>query len=928
MNRARLLLCLAFLFSATAFSADNQKQDVPDTQADKAQQTPAAEFLNEKLLPQCNHIAALLAQSATFLIPDAHKQKRDYVITYLNEYERIITQADKTTVTDERISTILQINFGVCQELENWLKTNFEMVAPYDDHRYLAEPLTLNGSQQETVLEQINSNLVQTTKTIEEKVQDTLAELVLSIRNQITNLDFALQKITAVINNSAHQNKTQLRTNVTELRSVLQEIQHVIITSPADLKMLLISHEITRAIINHLSNATKNKFGGIQQFDLDKHLKRSPADQPQSIDDFKNRLAQTNKDLLKLQSKAENADLTWINRLTRAFDNNIVTPAQKYHIPTRVGTTLVVSGLATYLWWHFDEHRYADAIPGFRKLFGWSTKKTLYEDYEYILNGELKKGQRQYQDPTRPFGSLKYIEDYLANVWNAQKPIGKFLMATSAAALYKEWKGNVGPWMTKKIRATFNRLKGGTYRKIADGIEEIRPTVTFDDVIGLEYAKEMVRPHLKYIKDPERWDANEIAPPTGILLTGPSRTGKTFLARAIQGEINKENPEKGVRFFALDASMLENESIELWLHMAKMCAPCVIFIDEIDLLGLQRSSNTKRLSEFLQAMSGVMDKDPKKQVIIIATTNRPENLDSALLQNGRFGLEIRFQKPTIKERQRYIVRELSKHAIDPESFGIDIAKLTYETEDASYEDVKAMIDDALIAASIRGEIINQAIFERALDKKIRKIIDVDSKNISEKEKHFMAAHQAGRTLVHLLLQLESKISKVTIRPITVDVKEESVIDQYYKPSGSKQTGTDIGAVFTYNEHDTNEFMSSEEQEKLFKSYLAGRVAEKVVLGTCSNYKNDYKQWVYTRIKTMLTQGIAIKELSKKDQDRISQQALELIAQYEAEVEKLLIENKDKLTILTDVLRVKQTLSIDEINYILFEYQAEQAPATA
>lgn len=923
MNRARILLCLAFLCSAPYLIADTVKADQESTPTIQAPLSPAAQFYSEKLLPQCNHIAALIAESATFLIPDTHKHIRDTLRTYLAEYETIIQKADTIQVNEEHITTVLQINYGISQELAGWLKSNFEMIAPYDAQRYLAEPLTLTAEQQENVFGQINNNLVETTKIIEEKIQDVLAELVLTVRNQITNLDFALQKITAVINNSAHQNKTQLRTNVTELRSVLQEIQHAIITSPADLKLLLISHEITRAIIQHLASATKNKFGGIQQFELENQLKRSAGNQPQSIDEFKNRLAQTHKELAKLQAKAENADLTWINRLARAFDNHIVTPAQKYHIPTRLGTTLAIGGLGFYLWWYFDQFDEAENASALRKFFGWRTHR-----YKKV---PIQNGNKiEYEDkvnPDYPIKALGNVDGFITNVWTGSTPIGKFLMFTVSAALYKEWKASINPWITKKIRATFNRLKGGTYRKIADGIEEIRPTVTFDDVIGLEYAKDMVRPHLKYIKDPERWDANEIAPPTGILLTGPSRTGKTFLARAIQGEINKENPEKGVRFFALDASMLENESIELWLHMAKMCAPCVIFIDEIDLLGLQRSSNTKRLSEFLQAMSGVMDKDPKKQVIIIATTNRPENLDSALLQNGRFGLEIRFQKPTIKERQRYIVRELNKHAIDPESFGIDVARLTYETEDASYEDVKAMIDDALIAASIRGEIINQAIFDRALDKKIRKIIDVDSKNVSEKEKHFMAAHQAGRALVHLLLQLESKISKVTIRPITVDVKEESVIDQYYKPSGSKQTGTDIGAVFTYNEHDTNDFLSAQEQEKLFKSYLAGRVAEKVLLGTCSNYKNGYKQWVFTRIKTMLTEGINIKELSKKDQDRINQKAFELIAQYEAEIEKLLIENKEKLTILADVLRVKQTLSIDEIQYILFEYQAPENQAT-
>lgn len=916
---AHRLWCLALLCCASLSIASEIPQSEPVTSL--ATLSKDALFFKNNLIPQLEKLGESIAQSAVCLVAQKNDATTQTFVSYLMGIEHLAS-IEPQNVDNKFLSMALQIIHGVTQDLLIGLKNGFVQFPPFDSKRYLSNEIQLTPEQQTVIAQQVTAVIDALVKDVNEKVQDVLAEPVVTIRNQITTLDFTLQKIAGVINGSNHKNKTQLRDILMELRSVLQLIQQQILTAPASVRLLEASQKITHAIINQLNACTKNKFQALELLDLEKLLTRKPGEGISSIEELRAQMALTSKDLAKLQATAEKADLSYINRLARTFDDYVVVPAQKYKLPTRIGTGLALGGLATFLWYYFDQHAYADSIPGFRKFFGWrSTLQTIKVEKTTDERGNQIELTTKIQHPDRPITWLGRLDQYIADVYTGSTPIGKFLTATVAAAAYKEWSANINPWMRKKVSVLFNRLKGGSYRKIADGIEEIRPEVTFDNIIGLEYAKSMVRPHLKYIKDPERWDASEIAPPTGILLTGPTRTGKTFLARAIQGEINKENPEKGVRFFALDANMLQSESLELWLHMAKLYAPCVIFIDEIDLLGLQRSSNAKRLSEFLQAMSGVLDKDPKKQVIIIATTNRPENLDTALLQNGRFGLEIRFQMPTCAERKEYIERELNKHAIDPESFGIDIDYLTYQTEDCSYEDIKSMIDDAFISGSIRGEILNQALFERSLDKKIRKIVDFDSKNITAKEKQFMAAHQAGRTLVHLLLELDSKISKVTIKPIVVKVKEEGVIDQYYKPTGSKQTGTELGAVFTYHEHDTNDLITNEEREKIAKSYLAGRIAEKVLLGTCSNFKTGYKQWVFKQIKTTLSGGIDLKEMSKKDQERINATALAQIAQYESEIEQLLITHKDKLSALSDALFKYETLSIDEITKIISEQKA-------
>ncbi len=109
---------------------------------------------------------------------------------------------------------------------------------------------------------------------------------------------------------------------------------------------------------------------------------------------------------------------------------------------------------------------------------------------------------------------------------------------------------------------------------------------------------------------------------------------------------------KAIKFLSIDAHDIKAEGIATWMGVAKMLAPCVLFIDEIDLLNLQRTGDRTLLSDFLKEMSGIADKDPKKQVIVIGTTNKPENIDTAMIQSGRLALVIPFSYPNLKDRIR------------------------------------------------------------------------------------------------------------------------------------------------------------------------------------------------------------------------------------------------------------------------------------
>jgi cell division protease FtsH len=499
-------------------------------------------------------------------------------------------------------------------------------------------------------------------------------------------------------------------------------------------------------------------------------------------------------------------------------------------------------------------------------------------------------------------------------------PIGAYLTTHFMNGLKEKWT-RIRPDIYRKIKVWFTRAKGGSFIKLSEKLDRISSSsVTFADVIGHEYEKSLIYPFIKYIKDPERWDARELTPPTGILLTGPTRSGKTFFAKAICGELSKQMASDSIRFISIDAHDIKANGIQTWMALAKAVAPCVIFIDEIDLLGLQRNQDKTMLSDFLQALSGIADNDPKKKVIVIGTTNKPENIDHALIQSGRLALEIRFKYPNLKERIEYIRKQLDKFAINPEAFDIDVNKLAHELEGRSFEDIKLVIDSAFIHVGIKGNIISQEILEWSLDTQLRKIIDIDTKEISDAEKRTLAAHFAGQVLTQILLNMEEQIAKVTIHQVVVKVKEESVYDQYYQQT--KQTGLEQGALFTYLPNDTLDIKNQDEMLKKAKTLLGARVAERIVTNSCSTAYGWKKNSAFNMIKTIVADGIDLKSLSKNGQNAISDEALAKLKQCESEVEQLLIAHKPALIALTDALQNKQILTINQITKIIEQIEGK------
>jgi cell division protease FtsH len=291
-----------------------------------------------------------------------------------------------------------------------------------------------------------------------------------------------------------------------------------------------------------------------------------------------------------------------------------------------------------------------------------------------------------------------------------------------------------------------------------------KPTVTFDDVAGVEEAKEELAEVVEFLKYPEKFASLGARIPRGVLLVGPPGTGKTLLSRAVAGEA-------GVPFFSISGS----EFVEMFVGVgasrvrdlfdqAKRNAPCIVFIDEIDAVGRQRGAGLggshdereQTLNQILVEMDGF---DSSTNVIIIAATNRPDVLDPALLRPGRFDRQVVLDRPDIAGRLAILTVHSRGKPLESE---VELQVLARQTPGFSGADLENLVNEAAILAARRNK---KTIGNRELTEAIDRVIagpQRKSRVISERERMMTAFHEAGHALVARMLPYSDPVHKVSI----------------------------------------------------------------------------------------------------------------------------------------------------------------------
>ena len=451
-------------------------------------------------------------------------------------------------------------------------------------------------------------------------------------------------------------------------------------------------------------------------------------------------------------------------------------------------------------------------------------------------------------------------------------------------------------------------------------LTEMEGKVTFDDVAGVEAAKEDLKEVVEFLRDSSRFTRLGAKIPTGALLVGPPGTGKTLLARAVAGEA-------GVPFFTISGS----DFVEMFVGVgasrvrdmfadARKNAPCIIFIDEIDAVGRHRGVGTsggheereQTLNQLLVEMDGF---EGHEGVIIIAATNRPDVLDKALLRPGRFDRQIEVPYPDINGREKILAVHMKGK---PMGSNVDVAYIARGTPGFSGADLANLVNEAALLAARRNKLkINMREFEDARDK-VMMGAERRTLAMTEEEKAMTAYHEAGHAIVGLNMAGSLPIHKATIIP----------------------RGRALGMVQYMPERDQ---ISQSREEMIARMAMAmgGRAAEEIKFGydkVTSGASSDIEQ--VTRIATaMVTEwGLsdAIGPIAYKNTDqqsfhpgigRGSSISPETASLIESEIKRFVTEAHEKATkilkkkkkdwvALAEALLEYETLSGDEIKVLL------------
>ena len=483
----------------------------------------------------------------------------------------------------------------------------------------------------------------------------------------------------------------------------------------------------------------------------------------------------------------------------------------------------------------------------------------------------------------------------------------------------------------------FRRAQGANSQAMSFGRSRARlfpantPTVTFNDVAGVEEAKEEVSEVVDFLKSREKFQTLGARIPKGMLLIGPPGTGKTLLARAIAGEA-------GVPFFSISGS----EFVEMFVGVgasrvrdlfdqAKRNTPCIIFIDEIDAVGRHRGAGLggshdereQTLNQILVEMDGF---DTNTSVIVLAATNRPDILDPALLRPGRFDRRVILDQPDINGRNAILKVHANGKPLD-ETVSLEV--LAKETAGFSGADLANLINEAAIMAARRGK---KAIEMQELEESIDRVIagpERKSRRISVREKEITAYHETGHALVARMLPNADPVHKISIvaRGMTLGhTRQLPTEDRYvltrsqFKDMLATLLGGHTAEEIIFNEITTGPQNDIERATKL---------ARKMVTDYGMSTKLGPRTFGHKEELVFLGREISEqRDYSDKVAEQIDEEVHNIIQQAHETAKRILTENKPKLIQIAKRLIDEETIEGEKLEALFNEPVTEPAPETA
>lgn len=555
---------------------------------------------------------------------------------------------------------------------------------------------------------------------------------------------------------------------------------------------------------------------------------------------------------------------------------------------------------------------------------------------ENSIKGTLRHTARQ--DNSKEFTDFEttapIIDSELVNKLN-EKSVK--IEAKSGGSFWSTILFTIGPWILILLVFwffIFRQMQSPGNKALSFGkskarlLTENRPKVTFDDVAGCEEAKEELSEIIEFLKEPHKFQRLGGRIPKGVLIVGAPGTGKTLLAKAIAGEAD-------VPFLSISGS----DFVEMFVgvgasrvrdlfEQGRKHAPCIIFIDEIDAVGRTRGAGLggghdereQTLNQLLVEMDGF---ETKEGVILIAATNRPDILDTALLRPGRFDRQIVVDRPDVRGREGI----LKVHTKDiPLADDVDLSIIARETPYFTGADLANLVNEsALLAARYNKKKVTMEDLEEARDKVLMGP-ERKSKVLSDKERRLAAYHEVGHALMGKFLEGMDPVHKVTIIPRGLALGQTQ-----YLPEDEKHT------------------YSKSYLKKILISTLGGRSAEELILDEVSSGAgNDLEKATELARKMVCEWGMSEKlgpvtfgkkeeaiflgreiaqhrDYSDETARQIDAEVKALIEEAHQEAMRVLKKHKDELIKVAEILLERETLSGEEMDIILAGREDELPP---
>ncbi len=490
----------------------------------------------------------------------------------------------------------------------------------------------------------------------------------------------------------------------------------------------------------------------------------------------------------------------------------------------------------------------------------------------------------------------------------------------------------IGIWifLSRQMQGAGGKAMGFGKSK-AKMLTEAHGRVTFEDVAGIDEAKEDLQEIVEFLRDPQKFQRLGGRIPRGVLLVGSPGTGKTLTARAVAGEAN-------VPFFTISGS----DFVEMFVgvgasrvrdmfEQAKKNSPCIIFIDEIDAVGRHRGAglgggNDEReqtLNQLLVEMDGF---EPNEGVIIIAATNRPDVLDPALLRPGRFDRQIVVPLPDVNGREKILRVHVRKVPLAPD---VDLKVIARGTPGFSGADIMNLVNEAALLAARRNKrVVTHQEFEDAKDK-VMMGAERKSMAMSEEEKKLTAYHEAGHAIVGMFVPAGVPVHKATIIPrgralgMVKFLPEGDRYSMKYKEFTSQLAvamGGRVAEELTFGKDNITSGASGDiEQATKMARAMVTRLGYSDSLGLVAYGENQEE--VFLGMSVSKQQNI-----SESTAQKIDSEVRRLIDEGYSTARKILTDNENEFKTVAEALLEYETLTGDEIKDLIAGKRPTRDPA--